>query len=100
MASVLIMLCLQVYLCHICRYFEKQGLLNLLYQLQLHMLDHVRAAMTCIRFYQKGARSYSDLAANLGHLHAAQSHLENELLTVQWGPSTRSSPGMSFLIIP
>ncbi|XP_021918501.1 uncharacterized protein LOC110829239 isoform X4 [Zootermopsis nevadensis] len=82
----------KVYLCHICRYFEKQGLLNLLYQLQLHMLDHVRAAMTCIRFYQKGARSYSDLAANLGHLHAAQSHLENELLTAQWGPSTRSSP--------
>jgi zinc finger FYVE domain-containing protein 26 len=98
MSSVAVMLYLQVYLCHVCHYLEKQGLFNVLYQLQLHMHDHVRAAMTCIRFYQKGARKYSDLAANLEHLHAAQGHLENELLTAQWGHSTRSSPGRQFLV--
>ncbi|PNF30079.1 hypothetical protein B7P43_G04236 [Cryptotermes secundus] len=82
----------KLYLCHVCYHFEKQGLLNVLYQLQVYMHDYVRAAMTCIRFYQKGARNYSDLASNLEHLYRAQSHLENELLTAQWETSTRSSP--------
>jgi hypothetical protein len=60
------------------------------------MHDYVRAAMTCIRFYQKGARNYSDLASNLEHLHRAQSHLENELLTTRWQTSTRSSSGIIY----
>jgi hypothetical protein len=87
-------LCLQLYLCHVCYHFEKHGFLNVLYQLQVHMHDYVRAAMTCIRFYQKGARNYGDLASNLEHLYRAQSHLENELLTAQSQTGARSSPGI------
>jgi hypothetical protein len=86
-------LCSQLYLCHVCYHFEKQGLLNVLYQLQVHMRDYVRAAMTCIRFYQKGARSYSDLASNLEHLYRAHIHLEKELSTAQCHTSSTSSPG-------
>jgi hypothetical protein len=67
-----------------------------LYQLQVHMHDYVRAAMTCIRFYQKGARNYRDLACNLEHLDRAQSHLENELFTARWQTSTRASPGIIY----
>ncbi|XP_069671907.1 uncharacterized protein Sptz isoform X2 [Periplaneta americana] len=82
----------KVYLCHVCHHFEKQGMLNVLYQLQLHMHDYIRAAMTCTIFYQKGARNYTDLAANIEHLYSAHRHLENELLTVQWETSARPSP--------
>ncbi|XP_066995944.2 uncharacterized protein Sptz [Anabrus simplex] len=73
------------YLCHVCHHFERKGHLNVLYQLQLFMQDYVRAAMTCIRFYQYEARTYSDLAAKINFLNLAQSHLEKELGASLWG---------------
>ncbi|XP_063235572.1 zinc finger FYVE domain-containing protein 26 isoform X2 [Bacillus rossius redtenbacheri] len=69
----------KVYLKHVCLQLERQKLLNVLYQLQLFMKDYVRAAMTCIRFYLGGARSYSDLAANQESLRDAKKHLEANL---------------------
>ena len=89
-----IVLYLQRYLCHVCHYLEKQGMMNVLYQLQVHLHDYVRAAMTCIRFYLKGARNYSDLASNIEHLRVAQKHLEVELQTAHQGTSSRASSGI------
>ncbi|XP_049845454.1 zinc finger FYVE domain-containing protein 26 isoform X2 [Schistocerca gregaria] len=71
------------YLCHICHHLEKQGYLNVLYQLQIFMKDYVRAAMTCIRFYHAGARSYTDLANNVNYLEQANKHLQNSLSALQ-----------------
>lgn len=68
-----------VYLHGIGAALEKRKLLNTLYEVQQWSKDHVRAAMTCIRFYHLNANSYSDLAANINHLMRAQSHLEGAL---------------------
>lgn len=78
------------YLCHICHYLEKQGYLNVLYELQIFMRDYVRAAMTCIRFYHAGARNYTDLANNVSYLEQAKKHLQNSLSTLQNTVSTVS----------
>lgn len=51
------------------------------------MQDFVRASMTCIRFYQAEARSYSNLAYKIDHLYEAQKHLQVGLDGTQWGTS-------------
>lgn len=52
---------------------------NVLYQIQVWMSDHIRAAMTCIHFYRNKASSYSDLVSNLSHLEMALLHLQTAL---------------------
>lgn len=69
---------------HTCRYLEQQKLLNCLYQLQLYIGDYVRAAMTCIRFYQENSRRFFDLANNVSHLYRAEEHLKQVLEQEQW----------------
>lgn len=72
------------YLKGICRHLEKQGLLNSLYQLQQYMVDYVRAAMTCIRFYKDNATSYQELSSNIHFLDKAEAHFLQELEQQQW----------------
>lgn len=67
-----------------CRYLEQQKLLNCLYYLQLYIGDYVRAAMTCIRFYQENSRRFSDLTNNVNHLYRAEEHLKQILEQEQW----------------
>lgn len=52
------------------------------------MGDFVRAAMTCIKFYQDGVRTYSELNSRIHHLHKAQEHLQQELEQEQWVVAT------------
>ena len=56
---------------------------NVLYHLQLYLRDYIRAAMMCIKFYQMGARNYSDLYLNLKCLRSAKDHLQEYLQAVQ-----------------
>lgn len=57
---------------------------NVLYQLQLFMCDYVRAAMTCIKFYQDNANSFRELLDREDYLHRAHAHLKQELEQDQW----------------
>lgn len=66
-------------------------MLHSLYQLQQFMGDHVRAAMTCIKFYQENVSSFSDLSANAKYLIKAGKHLTDLLEQDQW---VDVSPGM------
>lgn len=58
---------------------EQKSYLHILYQLQVWMGDHIRAAMTSIKFYQQNATTYLDLLLNINHLHTAHTHLKYEL---------------------
>lgn len=48
------------------------------------MGDFVRAAMTCIKFYEDGATTYTELTSRVDYLHKAQQHLQQELEQEQW----------------
>ncbi|CAH1163868.1 unnamed protein product [Phaedon cochleariae] len=72
------------YLRSICRHLEKQKLLHSLYQLQQFMGDYIRAAMTCIRFYQENADTFKDLVSNTNFLLTAEEHLKQGLEQEQW----------------
>ncbi|XP_072390542.1 zinc finger FYVE domain-containing protein 26 homolog isoform X1 [Diabrotica undecimpunctata] len=72
------------YLRHICRHLEKHNMLHSLYQLQQFMGDSVRAAMTCIRFYQENALNFTDLVKNVSFLHKAEEHLKYGVEQEQW----------------
>lgn len=72
------------YLRQICRHLEKQNMLNSLYQLQLYMGDYIRAAMTCIRFYQENVSNFTDFATKTNFLHKAEEHLKQVLEQEQW----------------
>lgn len=67
------------YLYGICAALERRKLLHTLYEVQQWSKDHVRSAMTCIRFYHLNAKSYLQLATNINYLMRAQSHLEGAL---------------------
>lgn len=69
----------QKYLSYSCVYFKKAGYLHTLYDFQILMKDYVRAAMICIRFYQKKAVTFTDLVSRSAHLHTALKHFEEEL---------------------
>ncbi|KAJ8925266.1 hypothetical protein NQ315_009094 [Exocentrus adspersus] len=72
------------YLQNICRHLEKHNMLHSLYQLQQFMGDFVRAAMTCIRFYQDNVKCFSDLLANASFLQKAEEYLRAVLVQDQW----------------
>ncbi|XP_060519103.1 zinc finger FYVE domain-containing protein 26 homolog [Cylas formicarius] len=69
---------------HICFYLEKQNMLNSLYQLQLYMGDYMRAAVSCIRFYESDSNRFLDLQQNAGFLKRAENHLKQVLEQEQW----------------
>ncbi|KAK3912489.1 Zinc finger FYVE domain-containing protein 26 [Frankliniella fusca] len=75
-----------IYLRGIGSALEKRKLLNTLYEVQRWSKDHVRAAMTCIRFYHLNASSYTDLVGNINHLTRAQLHLEDALAVATASP--------------
>lgn len=74
-----------------CRHLVKQNMLHSLYQLQQFMSDHVRAAMTCIKFYQENVNNFSDFLNNSKYLIKAEKHLKDLLEQDQW---VEVSPGM------
>ncbi|KAJ4921336.1 hypothetical protein JOQ06_021860 [Pogonophryne albipinna] len=67
------------YLIASCQFLQRRGYFNTLYQLQQFMTDHVRAAMTCIRFFTHGATSYLQLGENQSWLVRAKEHLRTFL---------------------
>ncbi|XP_057660811.1 zinc finger FYVE domain-containing protein 26 homolog [Diorhabda carinulata] len=72
------------YLMHICRHLEQFNMLHSLYQLQQFMGDSVRAAMTCMRFYQENASTFKDLLKNSQFLNMAEQHLRYGAEQEEW----------------
>ncbi|XP_071795779.1 zinc finger FYVE domain-containing protein 26-like isoform X2 [Asterias amurensis] len=72
------------YLTASCRYLNTHSLAHVLYDVQLFMKDFVRASMTCIKFYQSGARSYSDLFDRLQYLTKAKIHMKAVFEEKEW----------------
>lgn len=69
---------------NICRTLEKQHKLHSLYQLQLFLGDCIRAAMTCILFYQENTRSFIELVQREHYLQQAEMHFNQNLEQQQW----------------
>ncbi|XP_077586758.1 zinc finger FYVE domain-containing protein 26 [Stigmatopora nigra] len=67
------------YLMASCQWLQRRGYFHTLYQLQQFMTDHVRAAMTCIRFFAHGATSYQHLGDQQRWLVRAKEHLKTYL---------------------
>ncbi|KAI4792478.1 hypothetical protein KUCAC02_033353, partial [Chaenocephalus aceratus] len=85
------------YLIASCQFLQRRGYFNTLYQLQQFMTDHVRAAMTCIRFFTHGATSYLQLGENQSWLVRAKEHLRTFLQEQQGrGGGKRRSQVNSF----
>lgn len=81
------------YLLSACQLLQRRGHYHSLYQLQQFMMDHVRAAMTCIRFFSHGAQSYLQLGEQQRWLIRAKEHLRTYLQEQQ---SRRKSHSSSF----
>ncbi|XP_028852607.1 zinc finger FYVE domain-containing protein 26 isoform X3 [Denticeps clupeoides] len=77
------------YLIAACQILQRRGHFHTLYQLQQFMVDHVRAAMTCIRFFTHGAQSYLQLGEQQRWLVRAKEHLRTYLQEQQGRGSTR-----------
>ncbi|XP_071385189.1 zinc finger FYVE domain-containing protein 26 [Centroberyx affinis] len=85
------------YLIASCQLLQRRGYFHTLYQLQQFMMDHVRAAMTCIRFFTHGASSYLQLGEQQRWLVRAKEHLRTYLQEQQGrGAGRRKSPVNSF----
>ncbi|AWP16085.1 putative zinc finger FYVE domain-containing protein 26 [Scophthalmus maximus] len=85
------------YLIASCQFLQRRGYFNTLYQLQQFMTDHVRAAMTCIRFFTHGASSYLQLGEQQRWLVRAKEHLRTYLQEQQGrGTGRRKSQVNSF----
>ncbi|XP_072314504.1 zinc finger FYVE domain-containing protein 26 [Eucyclogobius newberryi] len=67
------------YLIASCQLTQRRGHFHTLYRLQQFMMDHVRAAMTCIRFFTHGASSYHQLGEQQSWLVKAKDHLKTYL---------------------
>ncbi|NXU72092.1 ZFY26 protein, partial [Oreotrochilus melanogaster] len=65
-----------VYLIAACKYLQRRNYYHILYELQQFMKDHVRAAMTCIRFFTHGAKSYTELGGKQTWLLKIKDHLK------------------------
>ncbi|XP_023784077.1 zinc finger FYVE domain-containing protein 26 isoform X2 [Cyanistes caeruleus] len=65
-----------VYLIAACKYLQRKNYYHILYELQQFMKDHVRAAMTCIRFFTHGAKSYTELGGKQTWLLKIKDHLK------------------------
>ncbi|XP_061650672.1 zinc finger FYVE domain-containing protein 26 isoform X1 [Phyllopteryx taeniolatus] len=81
-----------------CQWLQRRGYFHTLYQMQQFMMDHVRAAMTCIRFFTHGATSYQQLGDQQRWLVRAKEHLRTYLQEQQCrgGVRRKSSQGGSF----
>lgn len=77
------------YLIAACQLLQRRGYFHTLYQLQQFMTDHVRAAMTCIRFFTHGAQSYLQLGEQQRWLVRAKEHLRTYLQEQQGRGSAR-----------
>lgn len=91
-----------MYLKAVCRHLELNSMYNVLYQLQIFICDFVRAAMTCIKFYQENASSFKELLDREEYLQMAQNHLKQELEQEQWvqvTPGTFKKKHKSYLIL-
>uniref|UniRef100_A0A7N6A3N7 Zinc finger FYVE domain-containing protein 26 n=1 Tax=Anabas testudineus TaxID=64144 RepID=A0A7N6A3N7_ANATE len=85
------------YLIASCQFLQRRGYFHTLYQLQQFMMDHVRAAMTCIRFFTHGATSYLQLGEQQRWLVRAKEHLRTYLQEQQGrGPGRRKSQVNTF----
>ncbi|XP_057714797.1 zinc finger FYVE domain-containing protein 26 isoform X2 [Corythoichthys intestinalis] len=86
------------YLIASCQWLQRRGYFHTLYQIQQFMTDHVRAAMTCIRFFTHGATSYQQLGDQQRWLVRAKEHLRTYLQEQQCRGSVRrkSAQGGSF----
>uniref|UniRef100_UPI00398EBA34 zinc finger FYVE domain-containing protein 26 isoform X2 n=1 Tax=Pristiophorus japonicus TaxID=55135 RepID=UPI00398EBA34 len=85
--------------CHLiasCKHLQTRSFFNILYDLQRFMKDHMRAAMTCIRFFSHKAESYSALGAKQGWLIEAKGHLKTYLQEVSSRSSSRKKIASSF----
>ncbi|XP_068608115.1 zinc finger FYVE domain-containing protein 26 [Brachionichthys hirsutus] len=80
------------YLIASCQFLQRRGYYNTLYQLQQFMTDHVRAAMTCIRFFTHGASSYLQLGEQQRWLVTAKEHLKTYLQEQQGRYTGRKKP--------
>ncbi|XP_053088354.1 zinc finger FYVE domain-containing protein 26 isoform X1 [Pangasianodon hypophthalmus] len=83
------------YLIPACQMLQRKGHYHTLYQLQQFMMDHVRAAMTCIRFFTHGAHSYVQLGEQQRWLVRAKEHLRAFLQEQQNRRKTFSSSSSS-----
>lgn len=70
------------YLIDACKHLQQKNYYNILYELQQFMKDHVRAAMTCIRFFSHKAKNYRDLGNNQTWLVKSKEHLKISLQEV------------------
>lgn len=85
------------YLIASCQLMQRRGHFHALYQLQQFMTDHVRAAMTCIRFFTHRASSYHQLGEQQSWLVKAKDHLKTYLQEQQGrGAGRRRSQVNSF----
>ncbi|XP_067895528.1 zinc finger FYVE domain-containing protein 26 isoform X2 [Heterodontus francisci] len=85
--------------CHLiasCKHLQTRGFFNILYDLQRFMKDHMRAAMTCIRFFSHKAESYRALGAKQDWLIEAKSHLKTYLQEMSSRSSSRKKIVNSF----
>ncbi|XP_078714419.1 zinc finger FYVE domain-containing protein 26 isoform X2 [Lampetra fluviatilis] len=85
------------YLIAACKSMDNKNMPNVLYALQCFMKDNVRAAMTCINFFRKGANSYAELATRLDFLERAKNHL-NVALSEQQVKAPTSGPAASRIL--
>ncbi|XP_012727742.2 zinc finger FYVE domain-containing protein 26 [Fundulus heteroclitus] len=83
------------YLIASCQFLQRKGYYNCLYQLQKFMTDHVRAAMTCIRFFTHGASSYLQLGEQQRWLARAKEHLKTYLQEQQGRGAGRRKPSVT-----
>ncbi|XP_067941543.1 zinc finger FYVE domain-containing protein 26-like [Watersipora subatra] len=68
------------YLTAVCRHLARYNKYHVLYQMQVFIKDHLRAAMTCIQaFYLNKAKSYGDLNNRNQHLSKALEHYQSYL---------------------
>ncbi|XP_031436154.1 zinc finger FYVE domain-containing protein 26 isoform X2 [Clupea harengus] len=85
------------YLIASCQLLQRRGHFHTIYQLQQFMTDHVRAAMTCIRFFTHGAQSYLQLGEQQRWLVRAKEHLKTYLQEQQGrGAGRKKSLSSSF----
>lgn len=83
------------YLTASCQLLQRKAHFHTLYQMQQFMTDHVRAAMTCIRFFTRGAQSYIQLGEQQRWLVRAKEHLRTYLQEQQSGRRRCPPPSSS-----
>ncbi|KAE8587814.1 hypothetical protein XENTR_v10022121 [Xenopus tropicalis] len=77
------------YLIEACKHLQQKNFYNILYELQQFMKDHIRAAMTCIRFFSYKAKSYRELGDNMNWLIKSKEHLKTCLQEIPRGTNKR-----------